>query len=737
MATAISPLLAAKAGNRAELTVGKGTDPVFMALTKWNSELVLSGVAPTGNEDPVTDGKAYVVQGQPKPFCRPFVKVAWRSGFQPGPEVRFEQRDDGMHLTVAFEEDAARRAAGAVPFQVKVNSVRLTYGPDPSDVVAFSEPLQEPLDPNAGPAFRIEVDAVVPPERKSRIVAALQAAGAAAWRVALEFQWIKIIPAQPQQQGGRPTGVVVSNVVRPGQLQMHMAVRDQEAPAPAVDDTALAQAAMLNAQIVTATRPQRLNQILVAQTVVKPVPQPTQKLITVNIDRALQAEYPNNTPENRAIFAAVDGDYVQVGWQSTANGWFQPTPIQDTVYTLPHAYRLQVDVQTGLPSIRALLLRKNAAGEISDTLDPTNYKVRLTLKARPDFDAERLNSLRALIRAQSSNTVKYADLVLGGYSAARFIPDSALAGLGELFAGLTAGGKESFDPAEGFTLTYEGNAEFIDLLFQRLKGEGIEGTVEFDLKQPGDKTQKQSVPVVLTLRNLASFPLPWTFVPPAPSADGTTPDPSALLPHAITIKNQATVPVALAGLHAHALQKSPVTGRVQDWFEAKPDGTWPRTLPAGQSAQVTFALSNNKELFNAWDIALVDSRTAASTELVLSEIFDAATSGVRGWKVQVDCPPLQFFDRLSAEDQARMSDLAAIEVEVRRLGSTAVDEVRLTKQTPTGVILLSRTVADFVSDRATGRSTFEYRQRALRLTRAEEWSNWRPETGSAVSVFLS
>jgi hypothetical protein len=142
-------------------------------------------------------------------------------------------------------------------------------------------------------------------------------------------------------------------------------------------------------------------------------------------------------------------------------------------------------------------------------------------------------------------------------------------------------------------------------------------------------------------------------------------------------------------------------------------------------------------LYNAWEIALVDAGTSTSSELVLGSLFDAATGGVRGWKVAVECPPLAFFDQLSPGDKTAMQDVVAVEVEVRRAGSTASEEVRLTRQAPAGAVLLSRTVADFVSDRATGRSTFEYRQRVLRVTRAEEWSPWRSETGSAVSVFLS
>src|SRR6185436_17714497 len=182
------------------------------------------------------------------------------------------------------------------------------------------------------------------------------------------------------------------------------------------------------------------------------------------------------------------------------------------------------------------------------------------------------------------------------------------------------------------------------------------------------------------------------------------------LPREITLRNPTGVKVTLGNVQAHALQKSPVTGHVDAWYAAGPDGAWPRTLEPGASAKVQLAIQDEKPLYNAWDVALIDCHASTTADLVLGSIFDAATAGVRGWQV---------------------------EVEVRRKGSQATEEVRLTRPAASGVVLLSRTVADFVTDRSVGRSTFEYRQRAVRLTRADAWTDWREETGSAVSVFLA
>ncbi|MGE4054167.1 MAG: hypothetical protein AB7F99_05155 [Vicinamibacterales bacterium] len=740
MADQISPAKAMRAGNRQQVVLSRKVDPVYLAMARWNAELVLAGTRPAGQTQPTSDGRAYTVDGAPQPFCRPFVRVAWREGYQPGPELRFDQRDDGLHLTAVFEEDNTKRVQGALPFDVTVKSVSLRYGTDPTDLLAFTQVLQEPRDPKAGPAFKVECDAMVPlDERRARIVAALQTAGRATWHLQLEFEWVTVIPPPPPSpttpQPERPIGWRPPlERYRPGverlRVRDHRTLGKRKRPQgdePAGDDHAESDDF---ARARLATRPELLRIVLKAPK----QPQPTTRVDKIAVPRQLTAEYPKEAPENRPIFAAVDGDYVQVGWRKSAHGWYQPTPIQDTVYCLPSGYRLHVDEVTGLPSITAVLLRKDASGTLVDDLDPSQYTTRLTLKAMPEFDVATLDGLRTLIRAETSNHVKYADLVLGGYKAARFVPDPSLAGLGELFGGSSHGEPDAINPAEIFTITYEGNGEFIDALFKRLVGPGIGGTVEIDLQEPGGTTRTEAIPVSLTIRRLASIAVPWKLLA-MPPTDAV--DPETLMPRQIVLQNGSRRPVTLEGVQAAAIQRSPLTGRVDDWYAATSVGvSWPLDLPPQASATISLKLAEQDALFNAWDIGLLSAHTPVSDQLVLNELFDAATSGVRGWRVEVDCPPLQFFDRLSPAEQAEIQDVVAIEIELRRLGSNVVEEVRLTRDQATGPVLLSRTVADFISDRAVGRSTFEYRLRVVRLTRADAPTEWQQESGRHLSVFL-
>ncbi|MET0287336.1 MAG: hypothetical protein ABW352_22820, partial [Polyangiales bacterium] len=149
------------------------------------------------------------------------------------------------------------------------------------------------------------------------------------------------------------------------------------------------------------------------------------------------------------------------------------------------------------------------------------------------------------------------------------------------------------------------------------------------------------------------------------------------------------------------------------------------------------SFAQDQKVYNVLDIALIDCHTETSSELVLNQIFDAASAGVRGWVVWMECVPFAHYKDLSDEDRRSIAGIVGLEIEVRRKGSVQVEELRLSVENPSGVALLSRTVADFVSDRAVGRSVFEYRQRVNRTTSADAWSDWREESGSAASIYLS
>lgn len=679
--------------------------------------------------EPATDGVAYSVDGSTTKFCRPQVRVARRTeGFQVGPEIRFLRSDAGEFLVVVFEENPESRPSGTVPFVVRAKTISLIYGSGADQTLNFPtiEMTLRP-DPQSGPAFRLECQAPVPQDdRRARLLAAMQQLGSGTkWNLVFEFDWIQVVypPSPPPRPAPRPIPQKPHMAARiePGGFDGEGFRKPVRIQKPIFDERPIDHAPIdVPPPSQSQPRPQHITKVIA-------------------ITRTLDATYPTNTAENRSIYAAIDQSYALLGWRKTAAGWFLPTPIQDTVFTVPDAYRIDLDDVSGMPAIQAVLLRKNAAGDLQDDLDPSQYKIRLTLRVKPDFDPDRMNSLRKQIFDLSSREMPYADLVLGGYDSARFVADRSLAGLGEMFSGTTAGDQENINPEAGFTLTYEGNAEFADLLFERIKGEGIGGNVELALKQPDGTTRNMPIPVELTLRRLSPPSLPIRLRPET-AADTST------KVSTFEIKNPSTSKVQIEKIETHALHKSSVTGKVQrhsrgsiQTLNVEPgskQGNLPLILEPGEALVLSVKPEETETEYNFWDLALIGVRPALRETIVLNHLFDAATSGVRGWKVDVDCPAWQFYDQLKDEEKREMDGLANIEVEVRRQGFQDIEEVRLTKAKPSGVVLLSRTVGDFVSDRSVGRSTFEYRCRPIKigLSSNDTPTEWQQETGKSLSI---
>jgi len=738
MAQALPFADALKAGNRTQFLVEQKVDPVFQAYAKYNTQLVLSGPAPSGTEEPTQDNKGYAIDGSTQLFCRPQVKVSERIGLTRSPDVRFERRDDGDHLLVTFEEDYQSRPANSAPFPVTVKGVKLAYG---TNVLAFEAPILDPIQAAPStPAFRIMAEMRVPESIRPGLVAAMQQTSSdkPTWIVNLEFQWVKVtVVPSPSPKSNPP--VVTPPIMRlpigivPG-VRFTAIARDAQSDPSVESDQPARNVEFMPAATAMMARPDMLRAIITAPPPPPPPPLPPQQIRenkTIALDRLLPAAYPNpNDPYHRPIYAALDGVNDGLGWRNSPFGWYSPSAVQDCVYTAPDKYLLEVDTVTGYPSISGVLMRKSDTGQLVDDLDPKLYKMRLTIRAKPDFDPERLNSLRGLIRSESSNDIKYADLVIGGYKAARFLADDSLNGLGELFAGSTAGNQDNINPEAGFALTYEGNGEFIDLIFHRLKNEGIRGYVEFDLDEPNGNIRKLKVPVELTIHHCAPISLRLTMAP--------SPDP-AHLSNDFQVTNLTPVPVEVDGIQATALLKLPYIHRVTDTIAVTPEaGNAPFTLAANESKPIHLVPEKPDAVYNAWDVGLLGCRPVLDQNRVLNYLFDAATSGVRGWTIEVECAPFAFFDRLKPEDQEALKDVIAVEVEVRRADNeVAIEEVRLTRDKPRGQVLLSRTLADFVSDRATAISRFKYRQRLLKITSPGGFGDWKEETGSSVTIYTA
>lgn len=782
----------------------------------------------TAGEGPFSDGRTYTTGDGGAPRCRPYLRVVEsETAWMAGPDLRFAVREDGTYLTVRFEEDVSARVGDALPFDVRVTGVALAHGPGLSQSLEFANLIVRPGDdPATGPAFRVEAEAKVPPDRQEQLVRDLQGPALAEWVVGLELDWVQPVPPPvadvdlmeaasaalwyggPADPGpglgpgavpllfngndGDSTGFVILGdaYLEDGgtyrSLRTHPMWIDNGSIAGFFTVTQPMQAMTLTgrfgflmgadgtdgaifrvfvhnqdgsaAEVFAAHKPYAPGSGLSGMSIDLSAYSPVQIQLRVDtgpssgrdwaawvelrlsgrvgealavpqvepIERRMPADYPD-TGRNTAVYASVSGTYAPTRWQSSQHGWFQPTVLRETVYVLPDAYLLQVDAVSGLPALQALLLRRDGADPAADSLDPTIYTTRLTVTAVPTFTPGRLGRLRELIRRQSTDAVKYAELAIGGYRAARFVADEGLAGLGSMIAGTTAADREGVDPARSFTLTYQGTAEFVDLLYKRLADQGIGGELEFDLDEPGDEVHRLRVPVTLSFRTLAPAALPVELVAP----DGAG-------PVGLRLTNPTRRRVTVNDVAVTALQRSAMSGSVLAWSPGRTEPSLGGTvLEPGATTTVALRAEQPGGSWNGWDVELGRATPELASRLVLNELFDATTTGVRGWLIRIDSPPLEFFDRLTPEEQAPLADVVAIDVEVRRAGSTDTEDARLTREAPRSQVLLSRTVADFLGDRATGRSAFEWRRRLLRVSRPDDWSDWRAESGDTLSVYTT
>ena len=79
------------------------------------------------------------------------------------------------------------------------------------------------------------------------------------------------------------------------------------------------------------------------------------------------------------IYAAVTGEYIQVGWRASVHGYFRPTRLVNTVYCLPDAYRIELDERTAFPTIESVLTLAEG-GDVDGTIDPEDLQVHLAFR---------------------------------------------------------------------------------------------------------------------------------------------------------------------------------------------------------------------------------------------------------------------------------------------------------------------------------------------------------------------
>ncbi|CAE7340480.1 unnamed protein product, partial [Symbiodinium pilosum] len=734
-------------------------DPFNIAFAAFNKQIALSGNVPQLERTPSSDGRSYAVEGRSKRYSRPALRLAQRGGWEPGPEVRFVRAEDGsLRLAVAFEEDpdAEHRADGALPFAVKVTSVAL----EPADGsgawsrLAFDQTLlQIPLGQgDDGPAFRIEAEALLPNEGEAtQIASALQRDGGARWKIALEFDWVPKQIRRSSNRSGRSTGFVATPIL------LHRApvvtAQPMVAARARVDRTSLNSSAVLRlvkeARVTpqprggrggSGDRPQtatampagglkrvKLNGVIdkiVAGQIETPVldTQPDNDVRTQRIVRSIAAHYPPQFPAHEPIYAALTGAGSHLGWRASAHGLFQPADLRDTCYILPDRFLLARNAESTLPEVTGILLEPQeipSGTSLEDALI-----TRLTFRVVPYIDPARLVELRKLIRAETSNEVVYSDLTIGGYKSARFVPDQALQGLGEFLTGAREAESREVTPEAGFAITYEGRAEFTSLLFDKLRGEGIRGEVEFELEQQSGDLLRQRVPVLLALDDTAPLEPTWSFAFADPQDPGSQ--------RVLEITNPYARELEVDALTLTALSRSTVTGEILDFRHADLGRDNLRLQP-GTTETVGLDFGADDAAWNVYELVFGDVALDVDPQQSLQALYDTFVNTVRSWKITVTAPQFVGFDHLPDEMQQHVAQILTFEVELRRPGLSRTVSARVSRDTPEAEVFLDRRLADLLKE--SSETAYEYRRRIVRFTSATAWSDWQTTTDASLILF--
>ena len=144
----------------------------------------------------------------------------------------------------------------------------------------------------------------------------------------------------------------------------------------------------------------------------------------------------------------------------------------------------------------------------------------------------------------------------------------------------------------------------------------------------------------MTLRQLAPVALGVTIAGTAAAASPKT-----------TIRNPTQRTVKVGGIQVFALERSLMTGSVSAWSAATPQPPIAgSSLTTGKATTVTVNARPPDAPWNNWEVELAGVEVDLQNQLVLNELFDAATTGMR-LEVEVDSSPLQYFSQLAPAEQ--------------------------------------------------------------------------------------
>lgn len=626
-------------------------------------------------DDPVQDGRAYsAIDG--RSFARPLLALGQRGGAFPGPDVAFLKEIDGStYLHIALRQ--------TLPPGVPDGTEMLGALSRPPRIQwaggEFVLPDPTPIDDN-GQGGQMRILAPLVPGQVAMLVQAMTDPAAGCVLVAdysASYRLRSDVPANPSPRPRPPwhrprpwpRGPIdphelprhLPQLLDPGGLRRldpttvptrGIAVFDapqagMTGPARIQDAALISNAALISPDLLAHWKDRQV--IDIPDFWIGPV-QTEERSVTTTFTRQVPFFFDRTLDQNLGVFRAISGAAVLPGdWQDSEWGTLRPAEFVNTVYLIPHEFRLAYDAARGLPHMLP----------VQYTAPDGSRRLRVMLRTEPWYDPARVAGLQAALSRQSGGIYLHPQVIAGGVAGARltlntiFPEEITVAGDAEA-QGI------AIDMASPFDLTLDVSEEYYTLLATILTGPiGLTGSVEVTLTPATDGAPAalRRVPLVLTFQRLGALPLA-EFVASA-----------TINPERVDVTNRAAQAVTVAGAEASLLLMDENALLPAAVLAARPAETFPMTIAAGGSATLTFApvAAPEGSVWNTVVPVLTGVTAAVDPDAALRGIHALAPPGSFGWRLRILSP--QLVQAAAAPGPAQM---VAVEVRMTRPAAAPV-----------------------------------------------------------------
>ncbi|MDQ1899318.1 hypothetical protein RAH32_02515 [Paracoccus sp. WLY502] len=692
--------------------------------------------------EPSQDGRAFpTVDG--RHLARPLLALGQRGGTFPGPDVAFLKEIDGStYLHIALRQTLPPGTPEGTELLGSLSRPpRIQWAGG-----EFVLPDPTPVDDSDGVGGQMRILAPLSPDLVAQLVQAMTDPAAGCVLVAEYSAFYRLrsdVPADPPDRPRPPwhrPRPWPRHPFDPHELPMHrpqtldigelhrldvtipahaMVVAPDAAGPPSLQTAALvSNAARISPELLEHWKGRQV--IDIPDFWIGPA-QTEERDVTASFVRQVPFFFDRTLDQNLGVFRAISGAAIlPTEWQDSEWGTLRPAEFVNTVYLLPHEYRLAYDAARGLPH---MLPVQYAAPDGS-------RRLRVLLRTEPWYDPARVAGLQAALSRTGGGAYVHPQVIAGGVAGARLtlntiFPEDIAVEHDEGADGV------DIDMTSPFDLTLDVSEEYYTLLATILTGPvGLTGSVQVTLTRAADGAPAalRRVPLVLTFQRLGALPVA-EFVATA-----------TINPERVDLTNRAAQAVTVAGAEASLLLLDENALMPAAVLVARPAEALPLTIPPGGNATLTFApvAAPEGSVWNTVVPVLTGVTAAVDPDAALRGIHALAPAGASGWRLRILSPQLAQAGATPDPDP-----MIAVEVRMTRPGAAGPVQVTLMAGEAERTVTFPRSLDDLIPATAGGGGTAG--DGFLRLTVAARgvwptgfgpWTDPAENVGDTLFVFV-